>query len=122
MGAWKLVRLDPGTGSLVTPLQRTELTAAFRDDGRLAGSAGCNRYGTSYETTGSTLKVNPLIAATQMWCAEPDGTMTQEDAFLQAWARVAGFDIEEDHLQLTDAQGAPVFVFVLAEPSGSTTK
>ncbi len=115
VAAWKLLRFDAGTGSLVPPLQGTELTATFQVDGRLAGSAGCNRYGTTYEAIGSSMTVNPQIAATQMWCGDPEGAMAQEDAFLRAWGRVATYGIPKECLELADAEGATVFVFVLAE-------
>ncbi len=62
------------------------LPPIFRNDRRLAGSVGCNRYTTTYEARGSSLTVNPQIAATRMWCGDPEGAMAQEDAFLQAWA------------------------------------
>ena len=120
VATWKVLRFDAGTGSLVSPLQGTELTATFQDDGRLAGSAGCNRYGTTYEAIGSSLTVNSQIAVTRMWCGDPEGAMAQEDAFLQAWGRVAAYDNPKDRLELADAEGATVFVFVLAKSPGPT--
>ncbi len=120
VAAWKLLRFDAGTGSLVPPLQGTELTATFQVDGRLAGSAGCNRYGTTYEAIGSSLTVNPQIAATRMWCGDPEGAMAQEDAFLQAWGRVAAYGVPNDRLELADAEGTTVFVFVLADAQERT--
>jgi hypothetical protein len=50
-----------------------------------------------------------------MWCGDPEGTMEQEDAFLQAWARVTTYDVREDRLEVGDIHGSPVFVFVRAE-------
>lgn len=94
VAALRLLRFDPGTGSLTHSVRGTELTADFRDDGRLADSAGCNRYTTTYEARGSSLTVNPQIAATRMWCGDPKGAMAQEDAFLQARGRVTAYGID----------------------------
>lgn len=113
--AWRLSRFDRGDGSLVPPLEGTELTAEFRDDGRLGGSAGCNRYMATYEATDTSLTVNPQVALTQMWCGDPEGMMDQEAAFLRAWGRVAGCEFLDDELHLSDANGATVLVFVPAE-------
>ena len=115
VATWNLLRFDAGSGSLAAPLRGTELTATFQGDGRLAGSAGCNRYGTTYEAIGSSLTVDPRIAATRMWCGDPEGAMAQEDAFLLAWGRVASYDNHKDRLEIADAKGATVFVFVLAQ-------
>ncbi|MCJ2531297.1 MAG: META domain-containing protein [Candidatus Thermoplasmatota archaeon] len=115
VAAWKLLRFDPGTGSLVPPLQGTELTAVFQDDGRLVGSAECNSYATTYEASSSSLTVNSLVAATRMWCADSEGAMAQEDAFLQAWGRVTAYGIHENRLELAYAKGITVLDFILAE-------
>ncbi len=117
VAAWRLLTFDPGTGSLNPPLPGTELTAEFHEDGRLAGSAGCNHYGTTYAMTDSSMTVNPLLAVTQMWCGDPEGAMAQEDAFLRAWSRVAAYRLREDQLELLDAEGATVFLFVPTEPT-----
>ncbi|MEE9164280.1 MAG: META domain-containing protein [Thermoplasmata archaeon] len=117
VAAWRLLTFDPGTDSLDPPLQGTELTAEFHEDGRLAGSAGCNHYGTTYALTDASIAVNPRFAVTQMWCGDPEGAMAQEDAFLRAWSRVAAYRLRQDQLELLDAEGATVFFFVSAEPS-----
>lgn len=121
VAAWRLLTFDPGTGSLDPPLPGTELTAVFNEDGRLAGSAGCNRYGTTYQVAGSSVTVDPLFAVTKMWCGDPEGTMEQEDAFLRAWIRVAAFRLQKDQLELLDAEGAAVFVFARTESPEPTS-
>ncbi|MFQ5552362.1 MAG: META domain-containing protein [Thermoplasmata archaeon] len=111
VSAWKLLTFDSGTGNLAPPLPGTEVTAEFHKGGRLTGSAGCNRYGTTYETKGPAMTVNPLIAATQMWCGDPEGAMAQEGAFLQAWGRVASYSMNKERLELADSSGATILVF-----------
>lgn len=58
------------------------------------------------------MTVNPLIAATQMWCGDPEGVMAQEGAFLQAWGRVASYSLNKERLELANASGAAILVFV----------
>ena len=115
---WKLLRLDRGDGSLRPPIEGTELTAQFRGDGHLGGSAGCNRYMATYEVDDASLSINPQIASTQMWCEHPEGTMAQEGDFLRAWSRVVGFGFRADHLELLNAEGETVLIFARA---GETT-
>ncbi|MDX1534642.1 MAG: META domain-containing protein, partial [Thermoplasmata archaeon] len=86
----------------------------FRIDGRLGGTAGCNRYTATYRAGDGSLTVDPQMASTRMWCGEPEGAMEQEVAFLRAWSRVARFDAREDRLVLSDAEGATLLEFVLA--------
>ncbi|MEE9181734.1 MAG: META domain-containing protein [candidate division NC10 bacterium] len=121
VAAWRLLRFDPGTGSLTHPVRGTELTADFRDDGRLAGSVGGNRYTPTYEARGSSLTVNPQSAATRTRCGNPEGAMAQEDALLQVWGRVIAYGIHRDRLRLADSEEAPVIVFALAETSERTS-
>lgn len=108
---WKLHRYLETQGSLVPPLRDTELTAVFGEDETLVGSAGCNRYRTSYQVAGRTLAIDSRIATTQMYCGEPEGRMAQETSFLKAWGRVAAYRVDGNRLTLTDAQGTSVLVF-----------
>ena len=50
---------------------------------RCSGSAGCNNYITSYTVDGNNLTIG-MAAVTMMFCAEPEGVMEQEAAYLAA--------------------------------------
>ncbi|MFW5835058.1 MAG: META domain-containing protein [Pseudomonadota bacterium] len=76
-----------GTGIV----DRSRITLTFDDAGRLAGSAGCNRFTTSYTLTGEGLSV-ARPAATMMAC--PEALMNQERRFLEALAATTAFDID----------------------------
>jgi heat shock protein HslJ len=109
---WKLVSYHDGENALASVLSGTEITAAFAD-GKLAGSAGCNSYSASYQGEGDALTVGP-VATTRKVCAEPEGIMEQEQAYLAALGSVAGYRIQGGRLELLDAEGTPVATFVAA--------
>jgi len=78
-------------------------TIEFTDDGRIAGSTGCNRYFGSVEINGSTITTGPL-AGTRKACA--DALMDQESKFFQAMSRVVSWHIAATGLlHLRDADG-----------------
>lgn len=74
--SWKRITLQG------TPVSGDEaITLEFLADGKLAGSAGCNRYGGSYTLQGIAFQTGALFS-TKMACPEP--AMQQETAYLQA--------------------------------------
>jgi heat shock protein HslJ len=72
-------------------VDRSRVTIAFLPDGRAAGTAGCNRYFTSYTLTGEGIGFDPA-GSSMMMCA--DALMTQERRFLEALEAAAAFDID----------------------------
>ncbi len=76
-----------------------EITLEWRD-GRLAGSSGCNAYGTS-ATPGDSpgdVSIGPTMG-TRMMC--PDAEMQVEDRFLAQLDKVRKFGFMLGHLALT---------------------
>uniref|UniRef100_UPI004056DBFF META domain-containing protein n=1 Tax=Candidatus Electronema sp. TaxID=2698783 RepID=UPI004056DBFF len=63
------------------------MTVSFGNDGKVSGTAGCNRYFSSYaaSVSGETVSISAL-SATRMLCNEPEGIMAQEQRFLAALA------------------------------------
>jgi heat shock protein HslJ len=98
--------------SVTEPLAGSLLTAWF-DAGSVSGSAGCNSY------FGAHLPDNlPLVedvAATEMYCQEPEGVMEQEQRFLEVLSGVTGYDVVGDELWLTSGDAALIFV---SRPTG----
>lgn len=83
----------------------------FRADGRLGGRASCNHFTARWERLGDDLVIEGN-AATRMAC--PTEVMDQEERFLGALSRVAGFSVNEQRiLTLQDAEGEPI---IRAEP------
>jgi heat shock protein HslJ len=103
--AWKVTGYNNGRQAVVSVLNGTELTMEFAADGRVAGSAGCNRYTGSFKQDGKALSFGPA-AATRRMCSEPDGVMEQEQQFLKALETVATARQEADQLELRTADGA----------------
>ena len=96
-GTWKLATLvidDVETEAI----EGTQATIEF-DDGRLAGSGGCNSYQGDYETDGPTLTVESVIS-TLKFCEDPAGVSDQEFTFLAHLGSVDEFLIEDDRLIL----------------------
>ncbi len=86
---------------------KATLTATF-EDGLLAGSAGCNRYTTSYQVDETRLNLE-AIATTRRLCDEV--TNVDEQAFLEKMGAVATFVASAETLTLNDANGDPLLVF-----------
>jgi heat shock protein HslJ len=107
---WKLTSYHDGKSALVSVLAGSEVNALFAEDGKLGGSAGCNNYTTGYEIDGQSLSFGP-VATTRKMCAEPEGIMEQESAYLAALERVTAYRIQGDSLELLDAEGGRVATF-----------
>ena len=103
--AWKVTGYNNGRQAVVSVLTGTELTMEFSADGRVAGSAGCNRYTGSFKQDGKTLSFGPA-AATRRMCVEPEGVMEQEQQFLKALETVATVRHEADRAELRTVDGA----------------
>lgn len=101
---WSATMVNNGRGAVSSLVAGSEITAVFGDDGRVAGSGGCNRYTASYTLDGAALSIGPA-ASTRMACLDP-GVMDQESAFFAALGRVDRFEIDGDRLQLRAADGA----------------
>jgi heat shock protein HslJ len=102
---WVVTGYDAGSAQLVPVLDETELTMAFGADGRVSGSAGCNRYTAAYTSEGAALSIGQA-AATRRMCVTPEGAMRQEQRFLDALAKAATARLESDRLDLRTADGA----------------
>lgn len=78
----------------------------FFADGRLAGSASCNRIIGSYKINGTRLTIDPA-GTTMMAC--PEALMNQEQKLLELLPTVERFSIDETGvLVLTTANGATI--------------
>jgi len=110
---WMMSMYYVGGDAVTSPLVGTTITASFAADGKLSGSAGCNRYQGSYQVDGYTLTIGP-VASTKMACPEPPGVMEQEAAFLVILEKTAAYQIKGDTLILLDGNGAPLAEFTSA--------
>lgn len=94
---WRLTNL---AGQTV--LTETEVTLNL-DNGELGGNDGCNTYGGSYTSKGSTFKVGPDIFSTMMYCN--DQIQTQSNAFYAAFLKAETYKLTDGKLSLRDSSG-----------------
>ena len=109
--AWTLSSLpiiDAPSAPTAPPAGRG--ASARFENGRIAGSDGCNRYSASYTTTDSTIEIDPRMAATRMAC--PPEVMERASAFISALARARRFRIEADGLELRSEADELLITFV----------
>jgi heat shock protein HslJ len=103
--SWVVRAVNNGKGGVGSVALETALDMSFGDDGRVAGSAGCNRYSGAYTVEGEGLSFGPA-AATRRMCAEPERVMEQESEFLAALGTVASWSVQVERLQLRTAEGS----------------
>lgn len=102
------------SGAGVTPPDGVALSALF-DAGTVSGSAGCNRFNSSYTVEGSAMTLG-MIATTQIACLPPVDAV--EKAYLAALGKVAGWQAGADGLVLSDAGGAELLRYTAATVVG----
>jgi len=95
------------------PLPDTTITASFEAGANLTGTDGCNRYGARYQVNGDQITITPGMS-TMMACPEP--IMKQATDYMAALESATNYQIQDDTLQLLDADGNAVVTFV-AQPS-----
>jgi copper homeostasis protein (lipoprotein) len=104
---WKLTRL--GVDPVAAASRQREPHLVLRaNEGRVAGSGGCNRIMGGFTTGDGDQLAFSRMASTMMAC---DDGMEQEQRFLQALERVARYRIRGSHLDTFDATGARVARF-----------
>lgn len=86
IGTWRIEDIA-GTGII----DGSDLSIAFGADGRVSGSAGCNRMIGGYALSGEGLSFTQM-GTTMMAC--PEALMVQERRVLDALADVSRFDID----------------------------
>jgi len=110
VGSWALRSHHDGQSAMVSLIVDTEITAIF-EDGRLRGHSGCNRYSTTYETSGTSLSISPPLG-TRMMCQEPPGLMKQETRYLELLPTTASHLIRDGQiLDLTDQTGKRILQY-----------
>lgn len=103
--AWQITAYNNGNQAVVGLVAGSAITLEFLPEGRVRGSGGCNHYNGSYTSSADQLKIGP-VGATRRACAEPEGVMAQEAAFLRALETVASARREGHRLELRTATGA----------------
>ena len=111
---WKLGRYRNESGEMTGVIADTTVTARFKD-GKLSGSAGCNRYFGSY-TRGADnqLSFSTNTGVTMMACAPP--VSEQERQYLERLSAVVAFQLEDGSLRLLDKDQQVVLEYAAVKP------
>jgi heat shock protein HslJ len=97
-------------GNLKDIITDTEITVEFvSSEGTVKGSAGCNSYFGSYEVEDSQLSIPGPIGATEMYCAEPEGVMDQEQEYLATFQSAESYEINDDELRINCGNQVLIF-------------
>lgn len=105
---WRLLALD-GAALELAPASRPHI-ALHREDRRLAGFGGCNRFFARYDYSERNISFQ-LMGGGRVSCPE---TGDLEQRFLAMLSRVDRFAIDEDRLRLLN-DGTTVGVFQAVE-------
>jgi heat shock protein HslJ len=91
------------------PTAGVGISAEFSSDGKVSGSAGCNRYSGTYTVSGNSITISSSMATTMMMCDE--SVMEQESAYLKALGEAKTYAVNGDQLTLTGADKASLAVY-----------
>ena len=102
---WRLIELD---GQNVVAESGVTLSIDIPQM-TLSGSAGCNRFRSSFEDSGDRLEIGP-VALTKRFCTLPKGIMEQETAFVHVLRSVDHLSHDGESLKASGGIGTLVFV------------
>jgi heat shock protein HslJ len=110
--SWTLTSLG---GQL--PLVGTTITLQFGADGSVSGSDGCNRFTTTYTTTGSSLRIR-RPASTMMAC--PEAVANQANTFQSMLIAADEYEVRGNQLTLfEDSNVSATFVAASQQLAGT---
>ena len=111
---WRATGYNNGRNALVSLIEGTEISLHLGAEGQLEGSAGCNQYSAPFEIQGERISIGPA-RSTRKFCAEPEGLMAQEAAFLDALPKAVHLEMSGERLEMRMADGAMVATWARAE-------
>lgn len=102
------------------PLDGTQPSVTFAEDGRLVGSGGANRFFGGYEVDPATGSLTiGALGSTLMFLDDPAGNMEQERLYLNTLSSVQSYRLQNGQLVL-QREGKTILRFTPAPGSGST--
>jgi uncharacterized lipoprotein YbaY/uncharacterized lipoprotein NlpE involved in copper resistance len=110
---WRIISLGDFDLSGAEGQRRPQLRLGMSDGPRFAASVGCNQMVGGFDLDGEGLSFG-AAATTRIAC--PPLVTEWEVALTDALAKTAAWRIADGRLELLDADGAPVAVFVPAQP------
>jgi heat shock protein HslJ len=107
-----LVSFGPA-GAETPVLEGTQITASFSQE-LISGNAGCNNYSAVLTPTDGFFTVGPIIS-TLMFCAEPEGVMDQEQAYLAALQGITSYQWEQQLVNEANLVTTAQLTYTLAD-------
>ena len=103
-------------GGEIVP-EGVEITALLTPGGEVGrgivgGSAGCNSYNASWETTDEKIEIGPA-ASTKMMCAD-EQIMTQEARYLELLGLAETYRVDAGMLEMFDADGTRMLQYLVS--------
>lgn len=114
--AWVLMLLKGDS-----PVKGSRVSLRFEEGGQVRGSGGCNSYFGKYAVRhGSALTISG-VASTEEGCVGPS-ISEQEVRYFETLQRAAGYRITDQRLEISDAAGGIVLVFVRGKSRSTADK
>ncbi|MBW8009957.1 MAG: META domain-containing protein [Chloroflexi bacterium] len=104
---WHLSLLN---GSELIPGSKIILRFYFGNE--IGGNAGCNYFGGGYTSEDGSMHFSE-VTSTMTACLEPEGLMDQESAYFEAFANTTAYRVEDERLELFDADGETILEFIM---------
>jgi heat shock protein HslJ len=111
---WLLVRYRDSKDRLSITGTEDRPFLIFMPEGKVTGSGGCNRFFSSYQVNGVSLKMG-LIGATRMFCNDPPWLMDMEGDFFSCLERSSRFELTKDSLCIFDSDDRQILNFIRDE-------
>ncbi len=89
VGNWEVITIGE-----LTITEKNKPTLTFLEDGKIAGSTGCNKYNAIFEQSNQAVEISRVVS-TRRACAQ-DSVMMQEIAFLNAIRTVSQLEYHND--------------------------
>lgn len=106
---WVLSAMQNAQGAIVAPLDGTELTTTFKDDGTLEGNDGCNAFTGAWATTGPRITISQ-VGGTRAACPSQD-LSDQETQFLAMLGASTIWTASESELTFRGTNGITTLVY-----------
>jgi heat shock protein HslJ len=91
-------------------IEGSNITLHFAE-GRVSGFGGCNSYGGDYTVADKGAIAIPELEITLQLCELPQGTMAQEEAYVEALRSAAAYLVSNAHLEIANAASETTLQF-----------
>lgn len=110
--SWIVTGYNNGKQAITSPIDGTETTIHFNQDGSFSGDTGCNTFSGTYRVDGDQLTISDTTMTLKA-CLDPDGIMEQESQFLAALNQADHYRLEDKNLEIRTASDEIAVTFTL---------